>query len=70
MLVGKSSPLYQKMYNEGMLLAPLDMDYEFTDNYAHVMLTGQSKEPNRVKEELKQEIENLKQNMDSEYFEE
>lgn len=69
MLVGKSSPLYQKMYNEGMLLAPLDMDYEFTDNYAHVMLTGQSKEPNRVKEELKQEIENLKQNMDSEYFE-
>ena len=69
MLVGKSSPLYQKMYNEGMLLAPLDMDYEFTNNYAHVMLTGQSKEPNRIQEELKQEIEKLKQNMDSEYFE-
>lgn len=68
MLVGKSSPFYQKMYDEGLLLAPLEMDYEFTDNYAHVMLTGQSKEPERVKKELLEEIEKLKQNMDNEYF--
>lgn len=68
MLAGKSSPLYQRMYKEGLLLAPLDMDYEFTDNYAHVALTGQSKEPNRIKEELQKEIENLKQNMEKEYF--
>lgn len=68
MLAGKSSPLYQRMYKEGLLLAPLDMDYEFTDNYAHVALTGQSKEPNKIKEELQKEIENLKQNMEKEYF--
>lgn len=46
----------------------MDMDYEFTDNYAHVMLTGQSKEPEKVLEELKIQIDNLKQNMKEEYF--
>ena len=69
MLVGKSSPLYQKMYDEGLLLAPLDMDYEFTNNYAHVMLTGQTKETKKVQEELLKQIQNLKQNMDNKYFE-
>lgn len=69
MLVGKSSQFYQKLYNQGLLLAPLDMDYEFTDNYAHVMLIGQSKQPSVIKEELLKEIEKLKQDMDKEYFE-
>ena len=69
MLVGKSSNLFKKMYNEGLLLAPLDTDYEFTDNYAHVMLIGQSKDPNKIQEELNKEIKKLKQNMDTEYFE-
>lgn len=69
MLVGKSSPFYQKMYDEGLLLAPLDMDYEFTNNYAHIMLTGQSKDPKKVQEELLKEIEKLKQNINNEYFE-
>jgi len=68
MLVGKSSPFYQKMYDEGLLASPLDMDYEFTDNYAHIMLTGQSKDPKKVQEDLLKEIETLKQNMDNEYF--
>lgn len=69
MLVGKSSAFYKNMYDEGLLLAPLDMDYEYTDNYAHVMLTGQSKNPKKVQEELLKEINNLKQNMDNQYFE-
>ena len=68
MLVGKSSPFYQKMYDEGLLIAPLDMDYEFTDNYAHVMLTGQSRQPKKVQEELLKEIERIKQNMNKEHF--
>ena len=65
MLVGKSSAFYKNMYDEGLLLAPLDMDYEYTDNYAHVMLTGQSKEPKKVQEELLKEINKLKQNIDN-----
>ena len=68
MLVGKSSELYKKMYKEGLLLSPMDMDYEFTDNYAHVMLTGQSKDPQKVKQELLEQIQNLKENMNEEYL--
>ena len=44
MLIGKSSPLYQRLYKEGILLAKPDLDYEFTDDYAHVLISGQSKE--------------------------
>ena len=69
MLVGKSSELYKKLYNEGILSSPLDIDYEFTDDYAHAVITGQSKEPKKVQEELLKEIENLKQNMDEKHFE-
>ncbi len=68
MLVGKSSELYQNMYKQGLLLTPMDMDYEFTNNYAHVMLTGQSKEPEKVKEQLMTQIKKLKENMDEECF--
>ncbi len=69
MLVGKSSKLYQKLYGENLLLSAPDTDYEFTDNYAHAMITGQSKEPEKVKEELLKEISNLKENFNKEDFE-
>ena len=69
MLVGKSSKLYQKVYGENLLLSAPDTDYEFTDNYAHAMITGQSKEPEKVKEELLKEISNLKENFNKEDFE-
>ncbi len=69
MLIGKSSPLYQKLYQEGILLSQPDLDYEFTDYYAHVLLTGQSKNPNKVKEELLKEIQKQKENFDETHFE-
>lgn len=69
MLIGKSSPLYQKLYQEGILLAQPDLDYEFTNDYAHVLLTGQSKDPEKVKQELLKEIQNQKENFDKEHFE-
>lgn len=69
MLVGKSSKLYQKLYGENLLLSAPDTDYEFTDNYAHAMITGQSKEPEKVKEELLKEMSNLKENFNKEDFE-
>ena len=68
MLIGKSSPLYQKLYKEGILLAQPDLDYEFGDDYAHVLIGGQSKDPEKVKEELLEEIEKQKQNIDEEHF--
>ena len=68
MLIGKSSPLYQKLYKEGILLAQPDLDYEFTDDYAHILISGQSKDPNKVKDELLKEIEKQKENLDEEHF--
>ena len=68
MLVGKSSEFYKKLYDEGLLVSPVDIDYEFTDDYAHILITGQSKEPERVKTELTNEIEKIKKNMDVEEF--
>ena len=60
MLAGKSSRLYEKLYEEGLLQAPLDLDFEFAENYAHILIGGQSKEPEKVQERLNIEIKRLK----------
>ena len=62
MLIGKSSNLYQKLYKEGLLIAQPDLDYEFSKQYAHITISGQSNNPEKVREEFKKEIENLKEN--------
>ena len=59
-IVGKSSKLYKELYETGMVMAPLDLDYEFSKQYAHIAISGQSNEPERVMKELKKEIEKLK----------
>ena len=61
-LIGKSSKLYEKLYKEGLILAEPDSSYEFSRNYAYAVIQGQSKEPKKVLEYFKQEIEDLKKN--------
>ena len=61
--------MIKKLYKEGILLSQPDLDYEFTDYYAHVLITGQSKNPKKVQEELLKEIEKQKENLDEEHFE-
>jgi len=56
LIFGKSSELYQKLYSEGIIYATPSMDYEFSDKYAHAMLSGQSNEPEKVFEEFKNEV--------------
>ena len=62
MLIGKSSKIYQKLYNENLIIAQPDLDYEFSKQYAHITISGQSNNPEKLAEELRKEIENLKQN--------
>ena len=62
MLLGRSSKLYKELYNEGIILAQPSLEYEFTDGYAHALITGQATEPEKVFESLKREISNLKEN--------
>jgi len=61
-ILGKSSKLYKELYEEGYLLGQPSLDYEFTKEYAHIMITGQSKNPDTVNEKFKQEVKKLKEN--------
>ncbi len=60
LIIGKSSNLYKKLYEEGILMQEADMSYEFSDSYAHLMIGGQSQEPEKVQSYLNQEIEKMK----------
>ena len=59
-IVGKSSKLYKELYETGIVMAPLDLDYEFSKQYAHIAISGQSVNLEKVMEELKKEIEKFK----------
>lgn len=61
MLIGKSSKLYQKLYNEGLVITQPDLDYEFSKQYAHITISGQSNNTEKLTEELKKEIKELQQ---------
>ena len=56
LIFGKSSELYQKLYSEGIIYSTPSMDYEFSDKYAHAILSGQSNEPEKVFEAFMNEV--------------
>lgn len=49
-LLGRCSEAYQDMYDEGLLMSELEMDYEFSRNYAHMIIMGESKNPEKVRD--------------------
>ncbi len=70
MIIGKSSKLYDKFYKEGLLLSQPSFDYEFSSQYAHVLISGTSKDPSKIEQGIMQEIEKMKQEgLNAEYFE-
>ena len=69
MAIGKSSDLYKELYESGDLLAEPDLDYEFSDEYAHVLISGQSTNPKKIYEKVKETFEKYKQDgLDKEHF--
>ncbi len=69
MLIGKSSDLYQELYKSGVMFSMPGVDYEFSRDYAHILVTGQSKEPEKVYESFKNTIRELKEKgLESEEF--
>ena len=62
MLIGKSSKLYKELYDEGKLFATPSSDYEFAKGYAHILITGQSPDPDYVYNRFKETIEDMKNN--------
>lgn len=69
MLLGASSKLYKKMYEDGVLIYKPELDYDFSKTYAHITISGQSKNPKMLLEEVKKELTNMKEKgFDDEYF--
>jgi len=62
MLIGKSSKLYQELYKEGLIISQPDLDYEFSKEYAHVTISGQSNNPEKLVEKFVNEVKKLKRN--------
>ena len=69
MIIGKSSDLYKQLYESGDLLAEPDLDYEFSDEYAHILISGQSKDPQKIKEKIEETVEKYKkEGLDEQHF--
>lgn len=62
MLIGKSSNLYNELYKEGYLLSQPDLEYEFGNEYSHVLIGGQSKNLQKVYEKIAEKIQEMKNN--------
>ena len=61
-LFGKSSKLYKELVDKNILLGQIDLEYEFTKNYAFVILSGVSRNAEEVIKRIKEVIEDAKQN--------
>ena len=62
LIIGKSSNLYKELYENGIIMEEPDKSYEFSKNYAHIIISSQTTDEKVFAEKIKQEIENLKQN--------
>ena len=59
-LIGKSSKLYQALYEKDLLKNEPDLDYEFSKDYAHVLIMGTSNNPQKMEKLFLNEVERLK----------
>jgi len=62
MIIGASSDLFKELYNKGNCYWSPSIEYDFNKNYAHILLTGQSNNPQELfkmfKQQVKYSIEN------------
>ena len=69
MLIGKSSKTYKSLYEQGIIMSEPYLEYEFEKSYAHILITGQSKEPKKVLETICNQINKYKEEgLDEEHF--
>ena len=60
LLIGNSSKLYKELYDKQILTVDPELEYEFSKQYAHALIGGQSKNPQLVNEMLISEIKKMK----------
>ncbi len=56
-IIGNSSNLYKRLYEQGLIFSEFGFDFEFARNYSHVYIQGQTFEVEKVINELKNEFD-------------
>ena len=56
LLAGSSSPFYARLYEKGLLCRDFDYEVDFASGTGTLILGGESRQPERVLEELKTEV--------------
>ena len=59
LIIGESSSLYQELYKSGVILNMPSFEYEFTDEYAHILISGVSRNPEIFFDMINKEIDSL-----------
>ena len=69
-IFGKSSKLYEKLYEEGKILGEPSINYEFSKTFGHILIQFQTNEIEETVNDIIAEINDLKKNgIDKESFE-
>ncbi len=61
MLFGKSSPLYRRLYESGMINDSFSYEYTVEADYGHATIEGEAKEPKAVYDEIIKEIDLIRE---------
>ena len=59
-LFGKSSKLYKELTEQNILIGALSNEYDYSKNYAFLIISGVSRNPEAVVKRVREEIENAK----------
>jgi len=62
LIIGKSSELYTKLYDKGLINSTFEMDFSIEKSYAYSMLGGESVNPEAVQDSIIKEIRKLRDN--------
>ena len=68
LLFSRSSSLYESLYNSGLINESFSYEYTLEKDYCHLIIGGESREPERVLEEIKRYIKNNSDTINSEDF--
>ena len=62
MLLGESSSLYKELYEDGNLFSSPSLSFEFSNDYAHILISESANDPEMIYTKLKNKIKEFKEN--------
>ena len=62
MCIGKISPLYQKLLEEGLINTHFGTEYFYGNSYAALLFEGESKDPKKVRDAISLELKKIAEN--------